>query len=433
MKVLLLTDEVWNDTVDKNNILSNWFTDSAFELANIYLAPGSPDNKCCSKYFQITDKMMLKSLLTKQKAGVQFSTFDKAQDKNKIKTIKKGNKKYSRPHVKSASAESIRFFNDIVWQRGRFNKISLTSFIQDFNPDIIFSLRQASRKMLNLERVITSLTDKPIVAYSGDDEYILDQFKLSPLYWLRRYNLRKDLRENMKLYSKYYTLSEKQADLYKNIFKVDTDVLRKSGEFKDDFNIKEVHFPVKLVYAGSLSNNRWKTLLQVKKALEKMNKNTTRMTLSIYVTDKISRHQKRLLDDGVQTFIKPPVAAESLTKVYKNADIILHLEAFDRKNRKQKKFYFSDKIVDCLASNCCTLAICPVDNPGYEYLNKKDAAVCIENTRRIYSALKKLYLQHAMLYEYQKKAWECGVYNHKKSVIQDKLYKDFKNIVDTKV
>ncbi|QHQ62329.1 glycosyltransferase family 1 protein [Anaerocolumna sedimenticola] len=432
MKVLLLTDEVWNDTVYKNNILSNWFNDSAFELANIYLAPGVPENKCCSKYFQITDKMMLKSLLTKQKAGVKFSTLDKEQAKYKIKINKKESNKYLRPHRKTASAETIRFFNDILWMRGKFDKTSLSSFIQDFDPDIIFSLRQASRKMLNLERVIANLTDKPIVVFSGDDEYLLDQFKISPLYWLRRFHLRKDLRKNMKFYRKYYTLSEKQADLYKDIFKVDTGVLRKSGEFRDNFNIKEVHFPVKLVYAGSLNNNRWKILIQIKKALEKMNKNTTRMTLSIYPSDKITKHQKNLLADGIQTFIKPPVTADEFKKVYRNADIILLLEAFDKKNRKQKKFNFSEKVVDCLASNCCTLAICPIDNPGYEYLNKQDAAVCIENTRRIYGALKKLYLQHAMMYEYQKKAWECGIYNHRKSVIQDKLYKDFKNIVDTK-
>ena len=70
MRLLLITDEVWNDKIHGNNILTNWFEGMDIEIANIYCSPGMPDNQCCQKYFQITDGMMAKSILKRnQKAG----------------------------------------------------------------------------------------------------------------------------------------------------------------------------------------------------------------------------------------------------------------------------------------------------------------------------------------------------------------------------
>jgi hypothetical protein len=72
MKILLLTDEVWNDKIYTNNALTNWFEGFPAEFAHIYLATGIPDNKCCSKYYQITDKMMLRSIFSRYRAGRRF-------------------------------------------------------------------------------------------------------------------------------------------------------------------------------------------------------------------------------------------------------------------------------------------------------------------------------------------------------------------------
>ena len=69
MKILLITDEIWNDSIHGNNVLSNWFDGFDAEFANICCCPGLPENNCCDKYFQITDSMMLKSILKGKRAG----------------------------------------------------------------------------------------------------------------------------------------------------------------------------------------------------------------------------------------------------------------------------------------------------------------------------------------------------------------------------
>ena len=46
MRILLITDEIWNDLVFGNNVLSNWFDGmQEVEFAQICATPGRPYNK----------------------------------------------------------------------------------------------------------------------------------------------------------------------------------------------------------------------------------------------------------------------------------------------------------------------------------------------------------------------------------------------------
>lgn len=69
MRILLITDEEWNDYVYGNGVLTNWFTRFDAEIAQIYCSPGQPINNICDHYFQITDGQMANSLLRRGKAG----------------------------------------------------------------------------------------------------------------------------------------------------------------------------------------------------------------------------------------------------------------------------------------------------------------------------------------------------------------------------
>ena len=430
MKILLITDDVWNDKIYTNNVLTNWFEGFDAEFANIYLAPGVPDNKCCNKYFQITDKMMLKSIFTHEKAGRMFE-----QGNGQIAPIstlpEEGNRAFY-SFMKAITTETIRALKDWIWLTGQYNNAELEKFISDFGPDIIFVHRLASRKVLRFERNVAELTNIPFAVFTGDDEYTLTQIRFSPIYWIRRLLLRKDFRNTICLYSKYYTLSLKQANMYRKLFNVDADVLMKCGDFSEDTNNKKIHSPIKMIYAGRLYCNRWKTLIKIKKALEKINNNKVRMILEIYTKDKITKFQRNQLDDGINSFLKSPVDAEELKLIYSNSDIALHVESFDLKNRLITKYSFSTKIIDCLASSCAVVAICSKSHPGYQYLKEKDAAICIGRSADIYSSLKGIANHQKILIKYQEKCRIIGFHNHRKSVVQEKLYKEMLEIIDSR-
>lgn len=426
MRILLITDEVWNDKVHPNNGLTNWFEGFPAEFAHIYLSSGAPDNKCCNKYYQITDSMMLRSIFTQNKAGRSFGCNKECKLKEDSFPEQENKAFYS--HMKLITTEAIRLLRDWIWLSGQYNIDDINLFISDFNPDIIFTLRFASRKILRLERIISEFTDCPMIAFTGDDEYTLLQLRFSIVYWFRRLSLRKDLRRTIPLYSKYYMLSETQSLLYRQKFHVATDVLMKCGDFEEGFLRKEIHSPIRLVYAGKLYCNRWKTLVQIKNALEKINKTEIRMVLHIYTKDRITKRRRRQLSDNRSSFLMKPVASEELKVIYREADIALHVEAFDLKNRWLTKFSFSTKIIDCLSSSCAVAAICPTDHAGYQYLKGKDSAICISSFDKIYPCLKKIALKPQILYQYQKKAWACGMQYHRCATVREKLYQDIEEI-----
>ena len=196
MKILLVTDEVWNDKIHGNNVLSNWFGGFSAEFAQIYCSPGFPYNNCCNKYFQITDKMMLNSIVKRTKAGKEV---EKKSEENNYQSTDINNLGFLRSHC----GNILRFLKSVVWSLGVYNEQAIKKFIEDFNPDIVFCPRMATPKMLRLERIVRKYAHCPMVAFTGDNEYSLRIFSFSLFAWINKFWVRRELKKNVKLYSLY--------------------------------------------------------------------------------------------------------------------------------------------------------------------------------------------------------------------------------------
>ena len=244
MKILVLSDEVWNDKINGNNITSNWFENMDAEFANIYASPGKPYNKCCEKYFQITDIMMLKSILSNKRAGNIVTNYE--SDNSLIQEEPKKLYKF----LKNITGDFLRLIREFIWLLGKYNDKELKKFIDEFNPDVIFTERMASCKMLRLERKVTKHSKAPMFAFTGDDEFSLKQISFSPFFWIRRLMVRKMLRKNVNTYKIYYTLSLEQKNYYKKIFGCNSKILQKCGEFEHEYSTKKTKNPIKLISAG---------------------------------------------------------------------------------------------------------------------------------------------------------------------------------------
>ena len=426
IRILVLSDEVWNDKIHGNNVLTNWFEGFEGEFANVYCSPGKPNNNCCKKYFQITDTMMVKSILGKGTAGESFE-LNSSVDENKLDGENENKKLYS--NLKSVTTESLRAIRELIWNYGKYDLEGLGNFIADFQPDIIFSPRMATIKILRLEKIVSDIANVPIVAFTGDAEYSMRLFRISPVFWVKKLILRRKLKQMMPNYSMYYTLSDEQKNEYTREFGNKFKILRKCGEFSENSEIiKKINKPIKLVYAGKLYSNRWKTLAEVAKAISLINKTELKMSLEIYTNDKVTKYQAKLLDDGVNSSIKKPVSPEELKDIYKKADIALHVESFDLKNRLLTRVSFSTKIIDCLASGCAVMAISWDKHSGYTYLSNEDAAITVGCKDDILKELIRISDNSELILEYSQKAKKCGQRNHQKQDVQKLLYDDFSNI-----
>lgn len=443
MRVLLLTEEAWNDNLYPNNVLTNWLTDFPGTLANLYLASGKPENGCCMNYFQITDGMAVKSLVRSKSGGKWF--FSKSYGKLPAENIpaesipeksitaennpaeynpmennrwKKSYKAKEHKVLKGVFGGTARLSRDFLWLNSKLEEGPLMEFLTDFRPEVIFSLRFYSRRMLYMERLLHSATGAPVIAFTGDDEYSLRQMNASPLYWARKIMFRRELRETAPIYAKYLTLSQRQAKKMEEELGVAATVLRKGGDF-EDYQAKSVSEPIKIVYAGRLYCNRTRTLEALAAAIKDINRSEVLITLDIYTRDTIDE-KLQLLDDR-SVFLKGYLSPEGLKKVYQAADIALLAESFDIKNKLLTKYSFSTKVVDCLASSCAILAIGPYENEGIRYLKQNKAAICVGNPKNIYPMLSHIAANPDKIEVYRRRAWELGKKEHQKNDIRKKL------------
>lgn len=423
MKILVLSDEVWNDKINGNNITSNWFENMDAEFANIYASPGKPYNKCCKKYFQITDIMMFKSILSNKGAGNIVTNYE--SDNSIIQEEPKKLYKF----LKNISGDFLRLIRELIWLLGKYNDKELKKFIDEFNPDVIFSERMATCKMLRLERKITKYCKAPMFAFTGDDEFSLKQISFSPFFWIRRLMVRKMLRKNVKTYKIYYTLSLEQKKYYKKIFGCNSKILQKCGEFEHEYSIKKTNNPIKLIYAGKFYCNRWKVLSEIAKAISEINKDETKMILEIYTKEIPTKRQNKLLNDGKNSFIVGAVSQEELKQIYQNSDIALHVESRDIKNRLLTRFSFSTKIIDCIFSGCAVMAYCWNKQSGWTYLKRENAGICVSSYQELKNELKKLCEDKNQINDYAYKAYLCGNEKHNRIKIQKMLKEDFSKYI----
>lgn len=224
--------------------------------------------------------------------------------------------------------------------------------------------------------------------------------------------------------------SKDQAKEYADEYGVKTDTLYKCGSFPESFEPKEVGTPIRLVYAGRLYCNRWKSLAAIGNALCEINKNGIRMVLDVYTKEQLTKEQARHLCRENFIYMRGAVPGYELQRIYKEADIALHVESFDKKYKYATRVSFSTKIIDLMASSCAIMAICWDRHAGYQYLKEYDAAICIDSYDKILPQLQLIVDTPSLVREYAEKAYECGRQNHSREKIQNQLKSTFEKYIN---
>ena len=429
MKILLITDEEWNDVVYGNNVLTNWFEGFDAEFAQIYCSPGLPYNKTCNCYFQITDAQMVRSLYSSKRAGGLVYKPCQENDINKSKENAQRQGYYK--WLKQLSLyfhTPMMIVRDAIWELGRYDLDGLRQFVNDFNPDIVFCPRLFTPKLRRLEKIASTMTDAPFVAFTADDEASLNCYSWSPLFWLRRCYIHNIFKKHVKLYKHYFMFSEEQAQVYKREYDLPTSCLYKCGYFPWQKE-KSVNKPIRMVYAGRIYCNRWKTLAAIGKALEEINRYGVRMVLDIYTADILTNKQKKALMGFEFLEVHNPITPAQLAQEYQKADIALHVESFDKANRLATHYSFSTKIIDLMASSCAILAICWERHAGYHYLKKHDATFCVSSYGDVKPKLELICDNPKLIKEFAEKAQKCGIENHSREKIQNQIMDTFNKVI----
>ena len=420
MKILIISRVAWRDDINGGNVLSNIFKGFNAEFAMISCSSIEPNNEFCKHYYQLTDKMMVDNVFHGVSVGryLEFSDYPSAESSKESYSGAKG----------VVSGDILRLLREIVWKMADWNEISLFEFVDNFKPDVIYAPCQGLHYMIRLVRLVAEHTKVPVISYISDDFYSYNKSALSPIYWVNQVFLRKHVRNIFKYYRLCYTMTDEQKELCEKEFNANMKILRKSGVFDGNRKKEIVNKPIKLVYAGNLLYNRYKTLIDLINAIKKINRDAIRMELDIYSTTVLREEVNSILNDGVNSRLHGAVSMDELRSIYGESDIALHVEGFDKKSSKAVRMSFSTKIIDCMDSGCAVMAICDEKQAGGAYLRRNDCAICVNNLDDIYTVLKQIVNNPDIIISYQHKAFEVGRINHLQENISKGLNEDFMKI-----
>lgn len=319
---------------------------------------------------------------------------------------------------------------DLLWRVGRWKSPALQKFVEDFQPDIVFTVLSDSPFLNRLILHIVKISSAKLALYAWDNNYSLKMFALSPLRWIRQICNRVSMRKVVAVADMFYVISDVQKRDYEKAFKKPCKVLTKCADFSSPQFKTAYKRPLQLVYTGNLGLNRWKSLSYIVDALKTVNQNGVKAQLNIYsATPLTAKMQKALQAEGSVRFMGS-VPAKEIPQIQANADVLVHAEAMDFKNRLAVRQSFSTKLVDYLSAARPIFAVGPRDVASVSCLAEHDAAIVASNKKEVAEKLTQLTENPSLCAEYAEKAWQLGKQNFEQSIVQPSFFADMESLIN---
>ena len=423
MKILFISMSPIQKGVSIGNTFLNVFEDFPdVQFFSVYTKNGYPDSSI-ERAFQITDKQLLKRLLHRTKTvGRTVPERDgqeNAPAEDKMVTFAR-----KKRYIPMFWAQSL------LWLPPYWKSEALHTFLDEVQPDLLFTILSDSVPLNKLIWHIQCYLQKPLVVYAWDNNYTLQLGLTSPLVFLNRCINRHYMRKTVQKAEQLYVISEIQKQDYEKAFGVSCKILTKSADFSGKPPVKsKYNSPLQLVFTGNIGTNRWKSLAIIAEALEQINQNGVRAQLRIYTATPLTAKMEKALKKGDSSFIMGSVPANEVPKIQEAADILVHVEALDLKNRLAVRQSFSTKLVDYFKAARPILAVGPREVASIDHLIRNDCALICQTVAEVQRALESVLDNPDKLNDLSKKAFACGKRNHNTVTMHQMLQTDLERIV----
>ncbi len=426
MRILFVSASPLRKEISIGNTFLNLFSGvEDVEFASIYTRSGKPDT-AISEAFCITEKMLLRSLLGKGQAGKKIECVpvkaENATPAADSKTVS---------FAKKRRWTILFWLQSMLWRVGKWKSKALRDFIEEFQPDIVFTVLSNTSFLNRLILHVQSVAKAPLVLYAWDNNYSMKRVMFSPLRWIHHICSRKMMRKVVKKAELLYVISDVQKADYEKAFGRTCKLLTKGADFTCAPEKTAHTLPLQLLYTGNIGLNRWKSLAHIANVLEKINKDGMKAQLRIYSGNALSEDMRRALNKGESSCFMGSVSAEEVASLQKSADVLVHVEPMNLKDRLLVRQSFSTKLVDYFYQAKAILAYGPEDVASIAHLIKHKAAIWADNESALETELRTLLAQPELVNDYAIRAWECGKNNHQRATLQKMLLGDLQSASDS--
>lgn len=423
MRILAISRASWRNDNSIGNTFTDLFRDfSDAEVYSLCMREQPPQNDIAKRHFYISEKQMVKRLMGKKNTVGQ---------ENSPQSVDDGSEKAVYDAVKKHPNTLLLAMRELLWNMGGWKNDRLRQYIQEIRPDILFFPVFGCYYPHKVLRYVHSLTDARIVLFHADDNYSLKQFSLSPFFWLYRFGLRKWVRRSVRIADLQYCISDVQKADYDKAFGCECKLLTKFADFSGEPPIKIAYSdPLQLVFTGNININRWKSLEMLAKALERINHDGIKAQLRIYTATPLTKAMQAALSRDDTSFLMGSVPSTEIPRIQSEADILVHAEATDMKNRLTVRQSFSTKIVDYFKAARPIIAVGPKEAASIKHLLDNNCAIVADNEQELYEKLSAALEDVQQLQRYAGQAYLCGRVHHDRKQQKAMLQQDFYRLAE---
>ncbi len=372
MKVLIVSHNPMTTHNNMGKTMATLFRAFApEELCHLYVYPTIPDIDRCASYYRITDKDVLKSYY---RFGVKGRVIEHSEIDTEQHALYENAKDEALYRNKKNKTPLRVLLRDCMWKFSRWYGKGLEDWIREQKPTHLFLAPGAAKFIYDVAMKIAKKHHLPIITYICDDYYFVKPSG-TLLGRIQQKALRRKMDKTLGRTRLIITICRELEKLYGEKFKVPTVTVMTGSDFPVSSAPRERAEIGSLVYMGNIRCNRYLSLAKIGRALDEINdERGTAYTLKIYSGQR---------DADILEVLEPIrsvefcgfVSGEAFRQAFEDADMLLHVEAFDEESVDLVKHSVSTKIADSLSSGIPFFAFAPDSIASMGYLLRNDCAL----------------------------------------------------------
>ncbi len=412
-KVLIITGTPFRYDTNNGKTLKALFSKfDKEELAQIYFSPQIPNCDCCSTYYRVNEKQLIKSCLGlfAKKCGGEVQ----ADIENKKISS------YSSNILANKRKNSVLMFRELLWDISYWKNRKLKTWLDKVNPKIIFTFLPGNKKTAKFISWVANKYNCKVVMLVTDDHY--HDYAINPSFIRKsRYKrIQKAIRDAAKNSDVILGCSELTAKEYGELFGIDYETIftPSSKNFLDMPLNQQNNTPVIFRYFGNVGLERWKVLQALGQAIKEYNGDEQKAKLEVFTGTKEKDIIDALTIENACEF-KGFVQGEEFNRLFQETDVAVHIESFSPSMMKYTRLSVSTKIADYLGGGKCVLAI--GDKNLASIVHIAPVSMAVNSLEDLPSAIEKLISNPELRQELQKKARELSEKEHNAEKIGDRM------------
>lgn len=404
-KVLVVSHNPFSENQNNGKTLLNFFRDWPKEkISQLHFTMENPSYLVCENYYRILDLEVLKRYFRLQeKVGSVTDKYENVEiNKNKL------NKNSFYNLIKVLFQKNIPIallFRDFFWNKDYWKTKELEEWLDKQSPDIVFYQSSNCPFSFRIVKWICDERNIPLIMQTTDD-YVTAHFSMDPFFWIHHYKITKWYKWSVKQSNYIIAIGDLMAKEYKARFGGSYKIAMNSVSIDDSFDYENTG-NIKFLFAGNLGLNRWKVIVKIAEALRELETEGFDAELEIYSLVEPKKNILEKMNLSSKIGFKGSLNQEELKMKVKNSDVLIHVEAFDRKNRNITRLSISTKIPEYMGSKKCIFAVGPNDVASMQYIENNNLGVVLNtlNKSRLKTmlielinnkALRKTYTENAM-------------------------------------